>query len=74
MQGRMALSYAMQEDNFLKQLMDDDETPVNIYVDNQEELAKNPIHHWRLKKIKKIGITYHYITYKYRFAICNFKQ
>jgi hypothetical protein len=60
----MAMSYAIQEANFLQQLLKDmqisNKMSVNLYVDNQGalELAKNPVHHQRSKHI---DIRYHYI-------------
>ena len=60
----MALSSAVQEALFLKQLYSDmtssDLLPVNIYVDNQGAilLAKNPVNHQRSKHI---DIRYHFI-------------
>jgi hypothetical protein len=61
----MALTHAIQEANFLQQLLKDmqgsnDKLPVHLNVDNQGaiELAKNPVHHQRSKHI---DIKYHYI-------------
>ena len=60
----MALCYAMQEANFLRQLFRDFtdayKPKTNIFVDNQGAiaLAKNPIHHQRSKHI---DVKYHYI-------------
>jgi hypothetical protein len=60
----MALTYAIQEGNFLRQLLSDitdcDKMQINLYVDNRGaiDLAKNPVHHQRSKHI---DIRYHYI-------------
>ncbi|KAF2345088.1 Reverse transcriptase RNA-dependent DNA polymerase, partial [Trinorchestia longiramus] len=59
----IALTYAVQEGFFLKQLlcdMDGFDEPVGIFVDNRGaiDLAKNPVHHQRSKQI---DIRYHFI-------------
>ena len=60
----MALTYAIQEAKYLRQLLSDltnlNLLPVTLFVDNQGaiELAKNPVHHQRSKHI---DIRYHFI-------------
>ena len=61
----MALTYAVQEGIFLRQLLSDmtgstQLSAANIFVDNQGaiELAKNPVYHQRSKHI---DIRYHYL-------------
>jgi hypothetical protein len=60
----MALSCAMQEANFLRQLFSDMKgcapSTVTLYADSQSAiaLAKNPVHHQRSKHI---DIKYHFI-------------
>ena len=60
----IALTYAIQEGMFLRQLLSDMEgnpkMTVNLFVDNKGaiDLAKNPVHHQRTKHI---DIRYHYI-------------
>ena len=60
----MALTYAVQEAKFLRQVLSDitgnESESVVLYVDNQGaiELAKNPVHHQRSKHI---DIRYHFI-------------
>ncbi|KAF2345550.1 hypothetical protein FHG87_023694 [Trinorchestia longiramus] len=59
----IALTYAVQEGIFLKQLLcdvDGYDEPVGIFVDNRGaiDLAKNPVHHQRSKHI---DIRYHFI-------------
>ena len=60
----MAITNAMQEGNFLRQLYSDmngcNKEAVLLYVDNQGALAlaKNPVHHQRSKHI---DIKYHFI-------------
>ena len=60
----IALTHAIQEASFLRQLLADmqgtNKTSADIFVDNQGaiNLAKNPVHHQRTKHI---DIKYHYI-------------
>ena len=60
----VAMTAAMQEGNFLRQLFSDipnsDKQPIALNVDNQGAiaLAKNPVHHQRSKHI---DIKYHFI-------------
>ena len=60
----MAITYAMQEANFLRNLYSDmtgcDKNFVTLYVDNQGAiaLAENPIHHQRSKHI---DVRFHFI-------------
>ena len=63
----IALTYAVQEANFLGQLLSDmlcvDVKAVHLYVDNQGaiELTKNLVYHQRTKHI---DIKYHFISSK----------
>lgn len=60
----MALTYAIQEGKFLRQILSDiminECKPINLFVDNRGsiDLAKNPVNHQRSKHI---DIRYHYI-------------
>jgi hypothetical protein len=70
----MAITYAIQEANFLTQLLADmtgmNKKSVDIFVDNQGAimLAKNPVHHQRSKHI---DIKYHYIRSQVKSEIIN---
>ena len=65
----MALTSAIQEANFSRQLFADmtlgETKSVSLYADNQGaiELAKNPVHHQRTKHM---DIRYHYIRNEIR--------
>merc|ERR1712212_1155612 len=70
----MAMTYAMQEANFLRQLYSDitgcDRDTVHLHVDNKGAiaLAKNPVHHQRSKHI---DIRYHFIRSEVEKKIVN---
>ncbi|KAK3892691.1 hypothetical protein Pcinc_003483 [Petrolisthes cinctipes] len=72
----MAITNAMQEGKFLRQLYSDmngcDKEAVSLYVDNQGALAlaKNPVHHQRSKHI---DIKYHFIRSEIEQGIIDFR-
>ena len=70
----IALTDAMKEANFLRQLLADmtgeERKIVDLYADNQGaiSLSKNPVHH---KRTKHIDIRYHFIRLEVQSGIVN---